>query len=137
MITLHPLRAASALPWCSNTEYKDLYCYHSALLVMLAWVVMVLALQMGGGEVRAVWHMGYWDQHYQLDQALPVVGPRLARSEYQKPQPRFVFGLGKRSGRLGREGDDAGGNYKDWAEVSQQLEMIVAGLKMRMINRDG
>ena len=80
MITLHPLRAASALPWCSNTEYKDLYCYHSALLVMLAWVVMVLALQMGGGEVRAVWHMGYWDLHHHpavrdalLDQAQPVV----------------------------------------------------------------
>ena len=108
---------------------------------MLAWVVMVLALQMAGGEVRAVWHIGYWDthhhHHHHTDQALPVVGPRLARSEYQKPQPRFVFGLGKRSGRLGREGDDAGGNNKDWAEVSHQLEMIVAGLKMRRMNRDG
>ena len=112
------------------------------MLVMLAWVVMVLALQMGGGEVRAVWHIGYWDLHHHMhnhniDQELPVVGPRLARSEYQKPQPRFVFGLGKRSGRLGGEGEDAGGIYKDWAEVSHQLEMIVAGLKMRMMDIDG
>jgi hypothetical protein len=106
---------------------------------MLAWVVMVLALQIGGEEVRAVWHMGYWDTHphHHTDQALPVVGPRLARSEYQKPQPRFVFGLGKRSGRLGEGGEDAGEIYKDWAEVSHQLEMIVDGLKRRMMDRDG
>jgi hypothetical protein len=97
--------------------------------------MMVLALQMGGGEVRAVWHMGYWDTHHHTDQALPVVGPRLARSEYQKP--RFVFGLGKRSGGLGGAGEDEGEIYKDWAEVSHLIDMIVDGLKMRMMDRDG
>jgi hypothetical protein len=101
---------------------------------MLAWAMMVLALQMGNGEVRAVWHMGYWDthHHHHTDQALPVVGPRLARSEYQKPKPRFVFGLGKRSGGLGGDGED-------WAlaEVRHQLDMIVSGLERRMMQRDG
>ena len=110
---------------------------------MLAWAMMVLALQMGGGEVRAVWHMGYWDQHHHhhhipatrdalLDRELPVVGQRLARSEYEKPKPRFVFGLGKRSGGLDGDGED-------WAlaGVRHQMEMIVAGLERRMMQRDG